>query len=582
MRRRGAVVQGVERAGESPGQGADGARRRPRTVRGRGTTAWPGPHRGTPGRDQNRRRIRSARPRIPHRPPRVHGHRRQPHRGRDLNGRTHPPDRPPHRARRRGNPHRTRRRSRHSPLCRERPRPPRLRHLHLRLHRSPQGRRHQPRQCRTPVHRMLRQFRLRTGPRLDALPLVRLRLLGLGDLGRAASRRAARRRAVRGDSFSRRIPRAARRAAGHAAEPDTVRVPSADGGRPPGAGALRRAGPATCGLRRRGARPVATARLVRPAARLTADAREHVRHHRDHRPRHGAPAGGSRDESFRQPDRSALGRSAGVRPRRTAPPGAPRHRRRDVRGRRRSGPRLSGTPRSDRRAVRGRPEFPFRRPSVPHRRPGQGAARRGTGVCGPRGPAGEDPRLPDRTRRDRGRAGHTRGCRPGGGPGAGRADRRPTACRARGARAAAPGADPGRTPRAPRGDPAGVHGAVRVPDPGRAAADGQRKARPRGAGRAVAGRNPHPETASDAAGRDPVRVVRRRPPVARRRGRRRLLRPGRPFPAGDAPPVGCQGHPGCGTRHPRPLRRAHACRARDRTGGLRHRPATCDQDRPAP
>ncbi len=56
--------------------------------------------------------------------------------------------------------------------------------------------------------------RLRPGGRLDAVPLVRVRLLGLGDLGRAALRRAAGRRALLGQPLARGVPRAARATSG--------------------------------------------------------------------------------------------------------------------------------------------------------------------------------------------------------------------------------------------------------------------------------------------------------------------------------------------------------------------------------
>ncbi|MCE0445809.1 AMP-binding protein [Streptomyces tricolor] len=59
------------------------------------------------------------------------------------------------------------------------------------------------------------------------------------------------------------------------------------------------------------------------------------------------------------------------------------------------------------------PFGPPRGPAVPHRGPGAPDRRRGAGVPGPAGPAGEDPRLPHRAGRDRGGAAPRR-CRPRG------------------------------------------------------------------------------------------------------------------------------------------------------------------------
>ena len=79
-----------------------------------------------------------------------------------------------------------------------------------------------------PVRRDRRLVRLRRGRRLDAVPLLRLRLLGLGDVGRAALRRPPRGRAVLGQPLAGGVPRAARARARHGAQPDAVGVPAAD------------------------------------------------------------------------------------------------------------------------------------------------------------------------------------------------------------------------------------------------------------------------------------------------------------------------------------------------------------------
>ena len=66
---------------------------------------------------------------------------------------------------------------------------------------------------------------------VDAVPLLRVRFFGLGDLGRAALRRPPRGRAVPGQPLARGVLRTARHGTGHGAEPDAVGVPPADSGR---------------------------------------------------------------------------------------------------------------------------------------------------------------------------------------------------------------------------------------------------------------------------------------------------------------------------------------------------------------
>ena len=91
-------------------------------------------------------------------------------------------------------------------------------------------------------HRAL--VRLRRRGRLDAVPLLRLRLLGLGDLGRPAPRRPAGGGAVLGEPLAGGLPRAAGDGAGDGAQPDAVGVPPADLGR--GVGARRRGAASPC------------------------------------------------------------------------------------------------------------------------------------------------------------------------------------------------------------------------------------------------------------------------------------------------------------------------------------------------
>ena len=88
----------------------------------------------------------------------------------------------------------------------------------VRLHRPAQGRDGRARATSSRLFAATQALvRLRRRRRLDAVPLVRLRLLGLGDLGRAALRRPPGHRAARGRAARRRtsiallVPRAASR-----------------------------------------------------------------------------------------------------------------------------------------------------------------------------------------------------------------------------------------------------------------------------------------------------------------------------------------------------------------------------------
>src|ERR1700722_10817307 len=75
-------------------------------------------------------------------------------------------------------------------------------------------------------------------------------------------------------------------------------------------------------------------------------------------------------------------------------------------------PRLPAPPGADRGTVHREP-LRQRGADVPDRGPGPVAARRAAGLLRPRGPAGQDPRVPDRARRDRDRPGRAPRRRPG-------------------------------------------------------------------------------------------------------------------------------------------------------------------------
>ena len=204
--------------------------------------------------------------------------------------------------------------------------------------------------------------------RLDALPLLRLRLLGLGAVGRAAARRPPGGGAVPGSRSPEDFWAAVARA-GHRAQPDPVRLlPAALAEEATPAGAR----PRRCGTVIFGGEALDVGRAAAwcRAHGRTAAAGQHVRHHRDHRAR-DLPAGAPRScRPARQPDRPSV-------PDLTStcwtgrPAGADRRAGRAPRRRRRAGARLPGPPGAHRRALRARPVRPAGRADVPHRGPGR-------------------------------------------------------------------------------------------------------------------------------------------------------------------------------------------------------------------
>ena len=104
----------------------------------------------------------------------------------------------------------------------------------------------------------------------------------------------------------------------------------------------------------------------------------------------------------RPPDRE----HRGLRPRRTAGTGADRRSGRAVPRRRRRRAGLSASRRADGGAIRRRTRSAAVRSQRAYRTGdlAAGGPRRGPGVRGPDRPSGQDPRLPDRTGRDRGRS----------------------------------------------------------------------------------------------------------------------------------------------------------------------------------
>ena len=335
------------------------------------------------------------------------------------------------------------------------------------IHRDAQGRAGGASQRRAPVPRDGGVVRLRRGRRVDALPLARVRLLRLGDLGRAAVRRAPGRRALRRLARSGRLPSHAGGRGRDGAEPDAVRL-SAAGARGRGFGGCGPAGAADRGLRRRGAGAGEPAPLVRAARGCVAAAGEHVRHHGDDGARHlSSPVRGGRGGGGAQPHRRAdPGPAAGAAgPLRAARP--PRRSGGDLRGRRGRRARLPESPGADGGAVHPRSVLGgCGCDAVSLRRSGTHPRGRGAGVPGTHRPAGEGARLPHRAGRDRGGAagpsrrgrgrrrsarGRARRRAAGGVRGAGPRARRPPV-----AGAAAPGAVRGGCPAPAAGRLGGV------------------------------------------------------------------------------------------------------------------------------
>ena len=192
--------------------------------------------------------------------------------------------------RRAGSCARRRPRAARAPASRSRPvapEQPGLRDLHLGLDRPAQGRGgHATATSPGCSPRPSAWFGFGAGRRLDAVPLLRLRLLGLGDLGRAALRRPAGGGAVRGEPLARGVP-----ASCCARERVTVlnQTPSAFA-------PARRRRTRSAAARRLALRlvifggealePASLRALVRAPRRRAAAAGQHVRHHRDDGARH--------------------------------------------------------------------------------------------------------------------------------------------------------------------------------------------------------------------------------------------------------------------------------------------------------
>ena len=341
------------------------------------------------GDPQGRRRLRAARPRLPGRAPGVHAGGRRRGRGgvaRAAGGRAS------RRASRACCWTRRRSASPRSPT----PRPgcggarePGVRALHLRLHRPAQGR-----AGGAPQRLADRALPARRGPRRRTAPPCS---------------------APPPSPSTSRSARSSARSAGAGrwcwwrACSDLPRV--ADGGGAPGGDRARRGGGAAARRRHPGERArlqPGRARRCRPRWRASCT---RCRTWSGCSTCTGLPrtpstppgAGGARGGAGAH--RAAGGRLAGVRAGPGREPGARRRGGGAVPGRSRGRARLPRPPGADGGAVRPGPvRGRAGRADVPHRRPGALAGRRGAGVPGPHGPAGQGARLPHRARRGGGRA----------------------------------------------------------------------------------------------------------------------------------------------------------------------------------
>ncbi len=303
------------------------------------------------------------------------------------------------------------------------------------------------------------------------------------------------------------------------------------------------------------------------------------RHHVGNRDGGGGPAA---------VDRAADRQHAGLPARPLAAAGAGGYRGRAVHRGHGPRPRLPLPPGADRREIRAESLRRARLAALPDGRPGALAAGRRHRVPEPPRPPGQDPRLPGRAGGDRGGAdAPSRG--PGGGGAGGWRGSGAAAGRLCGRRCGCRGPAP-----VPRGAAAGLHGARGVRFSRGAAAQRQRQGGPRRPGPDRSGigarcRRGPAQPRRGAAGRDLVRSARRGGGVRSRR-RRRLLRPGRPLPPGDAADLAgagglrrraavARGLPALGSVRPGAARRGAAAGER-RAAGAAHRAALPRAARP--
>ena len=453
---------------------------------------------------QGRRRLSAARSRLPGRAAGLHA-------GRCRHGGARHPIGAARSAARHGGAHGAprhrwggdRRAAGHCACPRARATQQRLCHLYVGLHRSPQGRGRPPWRHPQSGGRPDRSLRHHTRCARAAVRLAELRCGDLGDCDGPD----------RGRDPGRAGGRAQRAASGRPdpaaqCQPRDLAAGAADGA----AGGLAARHPGGGGRCLRGRRGGALVGRAADDQRLWADRGDGVRDHERAALRCGC-------SGHWRPDLEHAGLCAGCGPA-AGSGGACGRALRCGCG---AGARLSGARGADGGAVRGRSAWSGGEPDVPHRRPGALARRRGAGLPGAGGRAGEGPRLPDRAGRDRGvpdatcvggagGGGRARGCRPTSGS-------LLTLWRAAGASVDAAALR--------------AHVAQSLPDymvPAafvvleRLAADAQRQARPARATGAGAHAHERPPRAAHTAGGAAVRAVRRGAGARAHRHRRQLLR----------------------------------------------------------
>nr|BFF04704.1 hypothetical protein GCM10020241_63790 [Streptoalloteichus tenebrarius] len=240
---------------------------------------------------KGRRRLRAARPRVPRRPVGRHAGRRRDRRGRHL-------DRAGGQgAGVRGHRGQARREDRHqarpAEAAGDQPGRAGVRALHLGFHRPAQGRGGHPPQRAEPARRGQGDLRGRRRRRVDFQPLLRLRLLGVGDLGRARQRRPPGRRSTVDGPLAGGVPQAGADREGHDVQPDpdavrALRRRRRGVGRREGVGGLA-LGAAQHLHRRRPAAHRDPPRLDRAPRRRAAEGVQPLRRHRGGRRVHLPP-----------------------------------------------------------------------------------------------------------------------------------------------------------------------------------------------------------------------------------------------------------------------------------------------------
>ena len=157
----------------------------------------------------------------------------------------------------------------------------RLCHLHLGLDRRTKGRRRRPSEHRATARHHRALVPLRGRRRVDVIPFIRLRLLGVGTLGIASAWRPPGGAPLFDQPLAARVPAAHCARRRDRPQSDPVCILSIDAGRAGNPRARSEAGATLCDLRR-GSAGAQKARAVVPASlRRRSASNQHVWHHRN-------------------------------------------------------------------------------------------------------------------------------------------------------------------------------------------------------------------------------------------------------------------------------------------------------------